>query len=97
MTTQNHIERLSNFIEKTQLWQDKFVPQFDQLNHIKNIFIEKIDRFSQEEQTLNIAIMGQVKAGKSSFLNALLFNTSCSITNFTDASVLNNLSFKQFR
>ena len=73
MTTQNHIERLSNFIEKTQLWQDKFVPQFDQLNHIKNIFIEKIDRFSQEEQTLNIAIMGQVKAGKSSFLNALLF------------------------
>lgn len=73
MTTQNHINKLNHFIEKTQLWQDKFVPQFDQLSHIKNIFTEKLDRFSQEEQTLNIAIMGQVKAGKSSFLNALLF------------------------
>lgn len=73
MTTQIHIDRLNQFIKKTRAWHDKFAPQFDQLNYIKNIFTEKLDRFSQEEQTLNIAIMGQVKAGKSSFLNALLF------------------------
>ena len=35
---------------------------------------QDIQRFEQEQQTLNIAIMGQVKAGKSSFLNALLFD-----------------------
>lgn len=46
-----------------------------------NIFSEitddyqtKLARWRQEEQTLNIGIMGQVKAGKSSFLNALLFD-----------------------
>ena len=41
---------------------------------LKKPLLEQVERFNQEEQTLNIAIMGQVKAGKSSFLNALLFN-----------------------
>lgn len=54
-------------------WQDKFTDEIDQLKGMHKAFEDKLTRFSTEEQTLNIAIMGQVKAGKSSFLNALLF------------------------
>lgn len=72
--TQNHLENLKQLITNIEPWQDKFTTEFDQLKHIKTLYSEKLDRFSQEEQTLNIAIMGQVKAGKSSFLNALLFD-----------------------
>ncbi|WP_282065881.1 dynamin family protein [Vibrio rotiferianus] len=45
-------------------------------NNIKEIKISlaaKKLRWSEQEQKLNIGIIGQVKAGKSSFLNALLF------------------------
>ena len=72
--TQNHLDNLKQLITNIEPWQDKFTTEFDQLKHIKTLYSEKLDRFSQEEQTLNIAIMGQVKAGKSSFLNALLFD-----------------------
>ncbi len=66
--------KLDGLLNNLSKWDDKFVNEIDQLRHIKKIYQDKLLRFSQEEQTLNIAIMGQVKAGKSSFLNALLFD-----------------------
>lgn len=41
--------------------------------HIEN-FRKKTDDFFRDERKLNIGVVGQVKAGKSSFLNALLFD-----------------------
>lgn len=70
----NLLEDLDSLLNKIIVWDDKFTVEIDQLKHIKKIYEDKLARFSEEEQTLNIAIMGQVKAGKSSFLNALLFN-----------------------
>lgn len=72
--TQNHLDNLKQLITNIEPWQNRFTTELDQLKHIKTLYSDKLERFSQEEQTLNIAIMGQVKAGKSSFLNALLFD-----------------------
>lgn len=44
-----------------------------QLEALKNNFIRKTDDFFSENRKLNIGVIGQVKAGKSSFLNSLLF------------------------
>lgn len=44
-----------------------------ELERQKNIFINKTQDFFREGRKLNIGIVGQVKAGKSSFLNTLLF------------------------
>ena len=41
---------------------------------IKENFINKINDFYREDRKLNIGIIGQIKAGKSSFLNSLLFD-----------------------
>lgn len=71
-------EKLSAYfnqlVTKTETWHTKFPTEFGDLRHLQKTFQEKLNRFSKEEDILNIAIMGQVKAGKSSFLNALLFN-----------------------
>ena len=75
MSIHQHLEQLSNLCQNLQVWGKRF-----DNNEISNVFRLKetlqqdIQRFEQEQQTLNIAIMGQVKAGKSSFLNALLFD-----------------------
>lgn len=73
-TTDTHLDRLNNLIACIKPWQDKFPASYDALRYIKSLYLEKLKRFEKDEQTLNIAIMGQVKAGKSSFLNALLFD-----------------------
>ena len=44
------------------------------LKKIKENFNLKIDEFYREDRKLNIGIIGQVKAGKSSFLNTMIFN-----------------------
>lgn len=44
------------------------------LKQIKNNFELKIDEFYREDRKLNIGIIGQVKAGKSSFLNTMIFD-----------------------
>lgn len=72
--TQNYLDNLKQLITNIEPWQNRFTTELDQLKHIKTLYSDKLERFSQEEQTLNIVIMGQVKAGKSSFLNALLFD-----------------------
>lgn len=72
--TNSMIKRFDTLLNKLEPWQDKFGIEIDQLKRIQKIYADKVTRFDKEEQTLNIAIMGQVKAGKSSFLNALLFD-----------------------
>ena len=54
-------------------WQDKIAPNLRELNNIKQDFDNRVAHLSKQGRNLNIAIMGQVKAGKSTFLNALLF------------------------
>lgn len=44
------------------------------LDAIAANFKTKTDDFYREDRKLNIGIVGQVKAGKSTFLNTLLFN-----------------------
>ena len=73
MTIQQHLEKLNQLSKQLQPWQGRFNEIQDILS-LRRPLLEQVERFNQEEQTLNIAIMGQVKAGKSSFLNALLFN-----------------------
>lgn len=48
--------------------------EWQAIQELKLEFDQKLDRFNQAQQRLSIGIMGQVKAGKSTFLNALLFN-----------------------
>lgn len=45
-----------------------------QLKKIKENFNLKIDEFYRDDRKLNIGIIGQVKAGKSSFLNTMIFD-----------------------
>lgn len=44
------------------------------LARIKANFQRRIDDFYRDERKLNLAVIGRVKAGKSTFLNALLFD-----------------------
>ncbi|MDY4573504.1 MAG: dynamin family protein [Intestinibacter sp.] len=55
---------------------DKNIINYDitPLKQIKNNFKLKIDEFYREDRKLNIGIIGQVKVGKSSFLNTVIFN-----------------------
>jgi predicted GTPase len=53
-------------------WQGEF-SEIINLKNIQTDLNKKQTRWSEQEQKLSIGIMGQVKAGKSSFLNALLF------------------------
>jgi predicted GTPase len=75
MSIQQHFEQLSNLCQSLQIWDKRFNNnEISNILRLKEALKADIERFEQEQQTLNIAIMGQVKAGKSSFLNALLFD-----------------------
>lgn len=63
--TQAIIERLSSKASKQDI---------DTLNKLVTNFRLKTEDFFRENRKLNIGVVGQVKAGKSSFLNTLLFN-----------------------
>lgn len=47
---------------------------FGDLRRIKANFRHRVDDFYRDERKLNLAVIGRVKAGKSTFLNALLFD-----------------------
>lgn len=51
-----------------------FTREIEQIVEQRKDFLSKMARFSELQQHLSIGIIGQVKAGKSSFLNALLFD-----------------------
>lgn len=57
-----------------QDWQSRFPTEVDALSELKRDFATRLTQIEAEGQHLSIGIMGQVKAGKSSFLNALLFD-----------------------
>lgn len=75
MTIQQHFDQLSNLCQSLEIWNKRFNNnEISNILRLREALKADIERFEQEQQTLNIAIMGQVKAGKSSFLNALLFD-----------------------
>lgn len=75
MTIQQHFEQLSNLCADLKVWDKRFDNnEISDILRLKAALKLDIERFEHDQQTLNIAIMGQVKAGKSSFLNALLFD-----------------------
>lgn len=63
--TQALIQRLSDKADKNDLAE---------LEKLVENFKRKTDDFYRENRKLNIGVVGQVKAGKSSFLNTLLFD-----------------------
>lgn len=64
---------LQEFIQKLPE-SDLLTPALEALTSLKADFNQRLKQAEDAGRNLNIAIMGQVKAGKSSFLNALLFN-----------------------
>ena len=72
--TPTWITRLEELNRSLAKWNKDFPQQIDSLAELEKDIAAKLQRFSQEELHLSIGIMGQVKAGKSSFLNALLFD-----------------------
>lgn len=63
-TIQSIIDRISPYASEETL---------SGLQRIDKNFSKKIEDFYQENRKLNIGVIGRVKAGKSSFLNTLLF------------------------
>lgn len=55
-------------------YSDRFPGYIDNIAELQKDFLSELQRIESDEQHLSIGIMGQVKAGKSSFLNALLFD-----------------------
>lgn len=71
-------QNFSAFIEKINKTIDTLLPYADhtdlsQLEKVRDGFCNKIDDFYREDRKLNIGIIGRVNAGKSTFLNTLLF------------------------
>ncbi len=50
------------------------IPEYGELLNLTSKLDEKISSAVSQDGTLRIGIVGQVKAGKSSFINALLFD-----------------------
>ena len=64
---------LASFSQNIIHWSANFPQQIEDIISLEKTFLEKENRLSDNNLRLSIGIMGQVKAGKSSFLNALLF------------------------
>lgn len=72
-------QKFSNFDQKILTIIEQLAPHASDkdkltIEAIRKNFKLKTTDFFRENRKLNIAVVGQVKAGKSSFLNALLFN-----------------------
>lgn len=70
----NKVEKISGIVEANEILRD------ESANLRKEYFIKSVDEFKRDqaelerkERLLKIGILGRVKAGKSSFLNALIF------------------------
>lgn len=77
--TQQDEQRFNNFIARLDKTVDILTPYNEQIDisgiqAIKQNFINKTNDFFRKDRKLNIGVIGQVKAGKSSFLNTLLFD-----------------------
>lgn len=70
----SHLLRLETLASDLAPWRESFPEGIDSLASLSREFRTRLHRFRSEEKRLSIGIMGQVKAGKSSFVNALLFD-----------------------
>ena len=66
--------KLSNLNKLLIPYSKFFLGYINNIAEIEKDFLSELKRIEADEQHLSIGIMGQVKAGKSSFLNALLFD-----------------------
>lgn len=64
--------KIKDIIDRISVYASE--EQLDDIQRINDNFSMKINDFFREERKLNIGVIGRVKAGKSSFLNTLLFN-----------------------
>lgn len=76
--TEDKIQAFKNMEGLFQQAKEEFTPYaqaaaLEQLEQLKNNFIRKTEDFFRQDRKLNVAVVGRVKAGKSSFLNMLLF------------------------
>ncbi len=67
-------EKISILRQRLIPWHARFPEHIDDIRNLEQAFAAKLERLASDELRLSIGIMGQVKAGKSSFLNALLFD-----------------------
>ena len=67
-------KNLNYFSDKLLPYSSSLPNQINSIFQLKRDFEAELNRIDANEQRLSIGIMGQVKAGKSSFLNALLFD-----------------------
>ncbi|TWI73050.1 dynamin family protein [Desulfobotulus alkaliphilus] len=68
-----HLQHLETLASDLSPWSAVFPEGIRNIQSLRQEFHTRLERFQAEEQRLSIGIMGQVKAGKSSFVNALLF------------------------
>ena len=70
-------ENFTNKVETVKLDINDYAKESDiaGIEKFLSNFKLKTEDFSRENRKLNIGVVGQVKAGKSSFLNTLLFDT----------------------
>lgn len=69
-----YFKQLDTLSHDLNSWINQFPEGIHNVQSLAQEYKTKLERFRTEEQRLSIGVMGQVKAGKSTFLNALLFN-----------------------
>lgn len=74
MATETFAKQLHALTQTLSEHRPRFPAEIGDLVSLQQDFTVKLARFTEQGQRLNIGIIGQVKAGKSSFLNALLFD-----------------------
>ncbi len=73
MSIHQHLEQLSNLYQNLQFLEKRFDNnEISNVLRLKEALQQDIQRFEQEQQTLNIAIMGQVKVVKAVFKCAIV-------------------------
>lgn len=65
------VEKVDKIYEELKAYKNEI--DLYEIESIKAAFISKTEDFFRDERKLNIGIIGRVKAGKSTFLNSLLF------------------------
>jgi tRNA U34 5-carboxymethylaminomethyl modifying GTPase MnmE/TrmE len=65
---------LDQLIVNLQTYGQSIPDDIKMLQNIRTTFDKKLSEFNRDDRKLRIAVIGQVKAGKSSFLNTLLFD-----------------------
>jgi len=74
MTTETFSDLLEQLTQTLTDHRPSFPSEIGEMFSLQQDFAAKLARFAADSQRLSIGVIGQVKAGKSSFLNALLFD-----------------------